>query len=79
MHESGVFLIILTILSALGAALQPYVYSCRNVQFHVVDGRYKLRANCHTQTPMGPPWICTELDLGHCFGVVMAQLIAYPE
>ncbi|KAK8879665.1 hypothetical protein PGQ11_000959 [Apiospora arundinis] len=27
----------------------------------------ELQANCNTP-PMGPPWICSELSLNHCFG-----------
>lgn len=46
-----------------GAGTGDWSKTCSDASMYLGE----LRANCNTP-PMGPPWICSELDLNKCYG-----------
>lgn len=50
---------------------QDFLDTCDEIQVLIPA----VRANCQTP-PMGPPWICSELDLNNCLGNSGGSLVA---
>ncbi|KAI1501526.1 hypothetical protein F5X99DRAFT_408925 [Biscogniauxia marginata] len=64
--------LLVTSCSAAGA----YYQSCFQANIlGTSDIMLVLEANCHTP-PMGPPWICSQLDLNLCYGNDKGRIIA---
>lgn len=53
---------------ALGTDYGDWSLTCSQASISLGE----LRANCETP-PMGPPWICSELDLNNCYGYVTGR------
>lgn len=74
MREIYILGLLASLLVGQAATTSDFSKTCDEIK--VGDEGSSVQAKCTTKTPMGPPWVCTKLDLNKCLGSESGGLVA---